>query len=64
MNFSIFNNELSTEEVEKLRSTIDMLSRYRGIPSHAWLEEVISNLEYRFGVKANSENVVAFEQNE
>lgn len=64
MNFSIFNNELSTEEVEKLRSTIDMLSRYRGIPSNAWLEEVISNLEYRFGVKANSENVVAFEQNE
>lgn len=64
MNFSIFNNELSTEEVIKLRSTIDMLSRYRGIPANAWLEEVISNLEYRFGVKSNSENVIAFEQNE
>ena len=63
-NFSIFNNELSTEEVIKLRSTIEMLSRYRGIPANAWLEEVISNLEYRFGVKSNSENVVAFEQNE
>lgn len=62
--FSIFNNELSTEEVIKLRSTIEMLSRYRGIPANAWLEEVISNLEYRFGVKSNSENVVAFEQNE
>lgn len=62
MNFSIFNNELSTEEVVKLRSTIEMLSRYRGIPSNAWLEEVISHLEYRFGVKSNSENVVAFEQ--
>lgn len=62
MNFSIFNNELSTEEVVKLRSTIEMLSRYRGIPANAWLEEVISNLEYRFGVKSNSENVVAFEQ--
>lgn len=64
MNFSIFNNELSAEEVEKLQSTIDMLGRYRGIPANAWLEEVISNLEYRFGIKANSENVVAFEQNE
>lgn len=52
------------EEVVKLRSTIDMLSRYRGIPANAWLEEVISNLEYRFGVKSNSENVVSFEQNE
>lgn len=64
MNFSIFNNELSTEEVTRLRSTIEMLSRYRGIPANAWLEGVISNLEYRFGVKSNSENVVAFEQNE
>lgn len=64
MNFSIFNNELSTDEVVKLRSTIEMLSRYRGIPANAWLEEVISNLEYRFGVKSNSDNVVAFEQNE
>jgi len=62
--FSIFQNELSADEVQKLRSTIDMLSRYRGVPNHAWLEEVISNLEYRFGIKSNSENVVAFEQNE
>lgn len=64
MNFSIFNNELSTDEVVKLHSTIEMLSRYRGIPANAWLEEVISKLEYRFGIKSNSENVVAFEQNE
>ena len=62
--YSIFNNELTTEEVANLRSTIDMLSRYRGIPTNAWLEEIISNLEYRFGVKANSENLIAFEQND
>ena len=41
-----------------------MLNRYRGIPANAWLEEVISNLEYRFGVKANSENLISFEQND
>lgn len=63
-NFSIFNSDLSNEEVVKLRSTIEMLGRFRGIPGNAWLEEVISNLEYRFGVKTNKENVVAFEQNE
>ena len=63
-NFSIFNKELSTEEVTSLRSTIDILSRFRGIPTNAWLEDVISNLEFRFGVRPNPENVVAFEQNE
>jgi predicted DNA-binding transcriptional regulator YafY len=63
-NFSIFNNKLSAEEVSKLRSTIEMLSRYRGISDNAWLEEVISSLEYRFGIKPNKENIVSFEQNE
>ena len=43
-NFSIFNNELSTEEVTSLRSTIDILSRFRGIPTNAWLEDVISTI--------------------
>ena len=62
--FSIFKNELTAEELTNLRSTIEMLSRYRGIPANAWLEEVISNLEYRFGVKANSENLISFEQND
>lgn len=62
-NFTIFNNELSLTEVNELRSTIEMLSKYRGIAGNAWLEEVISNLEYRFGVKSNHENVVAFDQN-
>ena len=62
--FSIFNNELTMEEVTNLRSTIEMLGRYRGIPTNAWLEEVISNLEYRFGCKANSENLISFEQND
>lgn len=61
--FSIFKNELSAREVETLRSTIEMLGKYRGVAGNAWLEEVISNLEYRFGVKSNRENVVAFDQN-
>ncbi|WP_294083156.1 helix-turn-helix transcriptional regulator [Proteiniphilum sp. UBA5384] len=62
--FSIFKNELSSEELTNLRSTLEMSGRYRGIPNYAWLEEVVSNLEYRFGVRPNSENVVSFEQNE
>ena len=62
--FSIFNNELTVQEVTELRSTIDMLSRYRGLPGNVWLEEVISKLEYRFGIKTNRENIVVFEQNE
>lgn len=62
--FSIYKNELSVAEVQNLRATIEMLSKYRGLPSNGWLEEVISNLEIRFGVKGNAENLVSFGQNE
>lgn len=62
-NFTIFNNELTVEEVTKLSSTIKMLGRYRGW-ANRWLEEVISNLEFRFGIKTNRENIVSFEQND
>ena len=62
-NFSIFNNELSVKEVNELRSTIEMLSKYRGVAGNAWLEEVISNLEYRFGVKSNNDNISNFSLN-
>ena len=62
--FSVFNNELSSEEIENLQTTIKMLGKYRGIPANVWIEEVVSSLEYRFGIKANSENLISFEQNE
>ena len=62
--FSVFNNELSSEEIENLQTTIKVLGKYRGIPANAWIEEVVSSLEYRFGIKANSENLISFEQNE
>lgn len=41
-----------------------MLGKYRGIPTNAWIEEVVSNLEYRFGINDNTEDVISFEQNE
>ena len=61
--FSIFNDELTIKEVETLRHAIDTLSRFRGVPANAWLEDVISNLEFRFGMKSETEHVVSFDNN-
>ena len=61
--FSIFNNDLTEEEISKLSSTIDMLGRYRG-GANRWLEEVISKLELRFGIRANKEQLVSFDHND
>lgn len=62
--YSVFNNGLTSEEADNLYATIEMLNKYRGIPTNTWIEEVTSSLEYRFGIKANSENLISFEQNE
>ena len=61
--FSIYKTELKEDELKTLKEAIEMLGKYRGGPANAWLEEVITNLEYRFGIVGNSENVVSFEQN-
>lgn len=62
--FSIYNNEMSIDEIDTLRAAIEMLQPFRNSKANAWLEEVISKLEYRFGLKANTENVVNFGQND
>lgn len=61
--YSIYQNGLSVAEVNSLCSTIEMLGKYRGIAGNAWVEDVISNLELRFGVKSDGENLVSFQQN-
>ena len=61
--FSIFKTALSEKDVDTLQSTIEMLGRYRGLPSTAWLEEIISSLELRFDLKVSHKQLVAFEQN-
>lgn len=62
--FSIYKNELSPQDIESLRSTIDMLGKYRNLPSNRWLEDVVSKLEIRFGIRAQAENLVSFSHNE
>lgn len=60
---SIFNQELSPTDLNKLQETIKILQRYKGLSNNAWLDETITHLERRFGIKPTLENVVSFEHN-
>ena len=62
--FTINEQPLTDEEMQQLRTMIITLSRFRGLPSNEWMEEIISSLEWRFNLKGNKENVVSFEQNQ
>lgn len=62
--YALYRTELSLEDLEELRSSINMLSHYKALPGNEWMEEVISSLEYRFGVKPNAEKLIDFEKND
>ena len=62
-NFSINKQPLTDHEAQQLKSVILTLSRFRGISKNEWVEEVISNLEWRFNLKGNAQNIIGFEQN-
>jgi predicted DNA-binding transcriptional regulator YafY len=63
-NFTINSQPLTDEEARQLETVILSLSRFRGMPSNEWIDEVISKLEYRFHLKGDNQNVIGFEQNE
>lgn len=62
--FSINKQPLTDEEAQQLRTVIITLSRFRGLPSNEWVEDVISNLEWRFKLRGKAENIIGFEQND
>ena len=61
--FSINNQPLTQAEANQLRMAIQTLSRFRGLPTNEWVEDVISNLEWRFNLSGDSKAVVGFDQN-
>ncbi len=61
--FSISKLPLNDEEIDKLKETILMLNRFKGMPQFEWMEEILSKLEDRFSLKGQSKSVIGFEQN-
>ncbi len=61
--FSIMETPISEMEVEQLETLITSLSRLQGIPMYDWVEELLANLRYRFGLRGVETNYIGFEQN-
>ena len=60
--FSIYNNELSSKEVEQLQAAIDIISRYEGLPNFSSLNEL--KKRFSLSVHPQSKSVVGFSQSE
>lgn len=63
-NYSINNQPLTETEIKQLKEATFMLSRFKGMPSFEWIDEIISRLEDKFHLVGNSVSVIGFEQNQ
>ncbi len=43
--FSIFKNEMSEEDIQKLGEAVSILSRFKGLPQFEWMESLLPNKE-------------------
>lgn len=62
-NFSIFNLPMSQSEMEQLSDTIQMLSRFKGLPQYTWMDEVFVRLKDYFQLDGTVSGSVSFAQN-
>ena len=61
--FSVFKTELNQDEIDKLKATIQILGRFKGLPQFEWMEELLTGLEDKFTTRGNDNCVIGFEQN-
>jgi len=61
--FSIKNRNINQSEAEQIKETLNILSRYKGLPHFEWVEEIQVRLEDTFKLKGNMEAIVGFEHN-
>ncbi len=61
---SIFHMQLKEDELQLLNQTMQLLSRFEGVPHFEWLEEINSRLSSQFMMNpASQKPVVAFDEN-
>lgn len=61
--YSILNLPMTQEEAEQLSDTIQMLSRFKGLPQFTWMDEVFVRLKDSFQLDGSVSGSVSFAQN-
>lgn len=62
--FSILMQPITPGEMKQLAETVEMLSRFKGLPNYAWLTTTLTELKVRFGLEGTAKDSVAFAHND
>lgn len=64
-NYSIWKNDLNEQQLEQLKSLMLLLQQFHGLPQFERIEEIIRQLEEKYGFELESpQSVIAFDTNE
>lgn len=61
--YTINNQPITDEEIAKLRETLLMLNRFKGLPQFEWMESLLTNLEDKFHLQGSPESVISMDGN-
>jgi predicted DNA-binding transcriptional regulator YafY len=61
--FSINNQPLKSEDKEKIRSALDVLSRFSGLPQFQWVDDLVPVLKDKLGLLQPAKKVISFHEN-
>lgn len=62
--FSIYNAELSEEDLNKLNQTLLVLSRFKGLPQFEWIGEFNARFKSAFMASPKTDEIISFDDNE
>jgi predicted DNA-binding transcriptional regulator YafY len=63
-NFSIDKQPLNQAEIEQIRSAMQILSRFKGMPQFEWVNELSPKLEQAFLLEHNNDTIISFDNNQ
>lgn len=61
--FSIYNIPLNDDEMAQLAQTISTLSKFEGMPSFDWVDDLIEHFKSSLNIPTTRETIVAFDEN-
>ena len=62
-NFSLFTKGFTEEELRLLRDNVQMLQRFKGLPSFEWMTSLVKKLEDRVTIKSSVNTILSYEEN-
>jgi predicted DNA-binding transcriptional regulator YafY len=63
-NFSIDKQPLNQAEIEQIRSAMQILSRFKGMPQFEWVNELSPKLEQAFLLEHDNDTIISFDNNQ